>query len=113
MEEIWIYDILSKKWFTQLATSADPEVGVPIDRKHHCAVAPSYSETQESYEIIVHAGVRPVSTSRFRLDDMWSLTVPSFQWVNYFYGTTGRTDNWGGCEFGTSCKVSTLDLKIY
>ncbi|RVD86825.1 uncharacterized protein DFL_005081 [Arthrobotrys flagrans] len=90
MENIWVYDILSSKWYYQIATQADDVQGLPIDRKFFCAVSPSYTEAADSYEIILHGGHRTVSDDLLKLDDAWALTVPTFQWVQYHFGFTGE-----------------------
>ncbi|EPS41713.1 hypothetical protein H072_4404 [Dactylellina haptotyla CBS 200.50] len=103
METIWVYDILSSKWYSQIASPADSQQGVPIDRKFFCAVAPSSTTAQPSYEFILHGGHRTISDDPFKLDDLWALTLPTFQWIQYYYGATGSTDADGG--YNVSCAI--------
>ncbi|KAK6344938.1 hypothetical protein TWF718_006888 [Orbilia javanica] len=103
MEDIWVYDILSSKWYSQIATPADDVQGLPIDRKFFCAVSPSYQEAADSYEIILHGGHRTVSNDLLKLDDVWALTVPTFQWVQYYFGLTGDRTTHGAYNVSCSC----------
>ncbi|KAF3192859.1 hypothetical protein TWF225_011649 [Orbilia oligospora] len=97
MENIWVYDILSSKWYSQIAIPADDVQGLPIDRKFFCAVSPYYAGAADSYEIILHGGHRTVSNDPLKLDDVWALTVPTFQWVQYYFGLTGDRTTHGAC----------------
>ncbi|KAF3934229.1 hypothetical protein ABW20_dc0109220 [Dactylellina cionopaga] len=103
IENIWVYDILSSKWYSQVASPADDTQGLPIDRKYFCAVAPGYTESQPSYEFILHGGHRTSSDDPFKLDDIWALTLPTFQWIQYYYGATGNTDGYGA--YNVSCAI--------
>ncbi|KAK6539470.1 hypothetical protein TWF694_009693 [Orbilia ellipsospora] len=103
MSNIWVYDILSATWYSQTATAADKTQGFPLDRKYFCAVAPSFTTAQSSYEFILHGGHRTLSDSVFKLDDIWALTLPTFQWIQYYYGATGLTNGYGG--YNVSCAI--------
>ncbi|KAK6496660.1 hypothetical protein TWF481_001650 [Arthrobotrys musiformis] len=103
MEKIWVYDVLSAKWFSQIATPADDVQGLPIERKDFCAVSPYYTAAADSYEIILHGGHRTISNDFYKLDDVWALTVPTFQWVQYYFGLTGDRTTHGGYNVSCSC----------
>ncbi|KAK6522617.1 hypothetical protein TWF281_002054 [Arthrobotrys megalospora] len=103
METIWVYDILSAKWYSQIATPADDAQGLPIDRKFFCAVSPSYTDPADSYEIILHGGHRTISDDFLKLDDVWALTVPTFQWIQYYFGLTGDRTTHGAYNVSCSC----------
>ncbi|KAK6520257.1 hypothetical protein TWF506_000535 [Arthrobotrys conoides] len=103
MEDIWVYDILSSTSYSQIATPADDVQGLPIDRKFFCAVSPSYTASADSYEIILHGSHRTVSNDLLKLDDVWALTVPTFQWVQYYFGLTGDRTTHGAYNVSCSC----------
>ncbi|KAK6340373.1 hypothetical protein TWF730_002133 [Orbilia blumenaviensis] len=103
METVWVYDILSSKWYSQIATPADDVQGLPLDRKFFCAVSPSYTEAADTYEIILHGGHRTVSDDFLKLDDVWALTLPTFQWVQYYFGLTGDRTSHGAYNVSCSC----------
>ncbi|KAF3907487.1 hypothetical protein AA313_de0200540 [Arthrobotrys entomopaga] len=103
MSNIWVYDILSATWYSQTASAAVKTQGFPLDRKYFCAVAPSFTTTQPSYEFVLHGGHRTLSDSVFKLDDVWALTLPTFQWIQYYYGATGRTNGYGA--YNVSCTI--------
>ncbi len=106
MDKIFLYDVLSSKWYTQDATGAIPQM-----RRRFCAGA-AWAADQSSYNMcvyfshlgpscwannsIVHANRQtryiyggagmPPDTAGF--DDIYILTIPTFQWlVNRFLGS--------------------------
>lgn len=77
MEEVFLYDVLSSKWHKQNATGQIPQM-----RRRFCAGA-TWALDQSSYNIYIYggAGMEP-DTSGF--DDVYILTIPSFQWIKMF-----------------------------
>ncbi|KAG7290601.1 hypothetical protein NEMBOFW57_000604 [Staphylotrichum longicolle] len=74
MESIFLYDVLSSKWYTQNATGR-----VPPMRRRFCAGA-TWATDQSSYNIYLYGGAgMPPDTSGF--DDVYVLSIPSFEWI--------------------------------
>ncbi|KAK1750750.1 autophagy-related protein 3 [Echria macrotheca] len=77
MEQIFLYDVLSSKWYTQNATGDVPEM-----RARFCAGA-TWAADQSSYNIYLYGGAgMPPDTAGF--DDVYILTIPSFQWIKLY-----------------------------
>ncbi|KAK5664257.1 hypothetical protein OQA88_475 [Cercophora sp. LCS_1] len=77
MEQILLYDVLSSKWYKQNATGDVPEM-----RARFCAGA-SWAPDQSSYNIYLYGGAgMPPSTAGF--DDVYILTIPTFQWIKLY-----------------------------
>ncbi|KAK4237907.1 autophagy-related protein 3 [Achaetomium macrosporum] len=82
MEDIFLYDVLSSKWYTQNASGQ-----IPPMRRRFCAGA-TWALDQSSYNIYIYGGAgMPPDTAGF--DDVYILTIPSFQWVK-MYPTDGN-----------------------
>ncbi|KAH6849743.1 hypothetical protein B0I37DRAFT_95767 [Chaetomium sp. MPI-CAGE-AT-0009] len=77
MKTIFLYDVLSSKWYTQEATGDVPQM-----RRRFCAGA-TWAPDQSSYNIYLYGGAgMPPDTSGF--DDIYTLSIPSFKWVKMF-----------------------------
>ncbi|KAJ4304371.1 hypothetical protein N0V88_001984 [Collariella sp. IMI 366227] len=82
MEKVFLYDVLSSKWYTQNATGT-----VPPMRRRFCAGA-TWAPDQSSYNIYLYGGASmPPDTAGF--DDIYVLSIPSFQWIK-MYPTDGN-----------------------
>ncbi|KAK4190088.1 autophagy-related protein 3 [Podospora australis] len=77
LDEILLYDVLSSSWYKQKATGQVPQM-----RRRFCAGA-TWAQDQSSYNIYIYggAGMEP-DTSGF--DDVYILTIPSFQWIKMY-----------------------------
>lgn len=71
-----IYDIETGYWFRQ-ATFGVPEI--PTGRSDICTILVTAAD-QSSFNIFVIAGVQTYN-SVIAYEDMWVLTIPTFQWV--------------------------------
>ena len=78
MSPVQVYDIASSTWNTQRATTKD-EVP-PRRRKDFCAVAMS-AQDHSSHQIYFYGGYPDDRRSRRPLNDLWVLTLPSFQFI--------------------------------
>ena len=77
MSEVRVYDIASSTWMIQKATSRGRYS--PQNRKDFCAVAMS-AQDYSSHQIYFYGGYSYFETSS-PLDDLWVLTLPSFQFI--------------------------------
>ncbi|AEO69243.1 uncharacterized protein THITE_44329, partial [Thermothielavioides terrestris NRRL 8126] len=82
METIFLYDVLSSKWYSQNATGT-----VPPMRRRFCAGA-TWAPDQSSYNVYLYGGAG-ISADIPGFDDVYALTIPSFQWVK-MYPTDGN-----------------------
>ncbi|RPA74448.1 hypothetical protein BJ508DRAFT_418606 [Ascobolus immersus RN42] len=71
---VQLYDIHTKEWFLQPTTA--PAGDFPTPRIHSCVVAVS-SPDSSSHQIYLIGGTSRSSV----LSDIWTLTLPSFQWL--------------------------------
>ncbi|KAJ2891489.1 hypothetical protein MKZ38_000322 [Zalerion maritima] len=77
MNEIWLYDFVAEKWYSQTATGE-----VPDNRRRFCAGA-AWAEDHSSYNIYLYGGISiPPNSTTF--DDLWILSLPSFQWLKWY-----------------------------
>ncbi len=77
MRQITIYDTKSRAWFNQTATVANGG-NPPAGRSLFCAVALSAPDNS-SHNIYIYGGQHETDPA---LDDVWVLTIPSFQWIS-------------------------------
>lgn len=80
MDKIYIYDIASGRWYSQTATG-----DIPGDRKRFCAGA-AWAPDHSSYNIYLYGGLGFGSNSS-GYDDVYILSLPSFQWVKWWEGS--------------------------
>ncbi|KAK4662256.1 uncharacterized protein QC763_701240 [Podospora pseudopauciseta] len=74
LDTIFLYDLANSKWYAQKATGRIPE-----SRRRFCGGA-TWAQDQSSYNIYIYGGSGfPPSTAGF--DDIYVLTIPSFQWI--------------------------------
>ncbi|KAK5655803.1 hypothetical protein OQA88_5341 [Cercophora sp. LCS_1] len=74
LDQIFLFDIANSKWYGQRTTGRTPE-----NRRQFCAGA-AWAEDRSSYNIYIYGGAGfPGSTAGF--DDIYILSLPSFQWI--------------------------------
>ncbi|KAK4123424.1 hypothetical protein N657DRAFT_463263 [Parathielavia appendiculata] len=96
MERIFLFDLLSSKWYIQNATGT-----IPPMRRRFCAGA-TWAQDQTSYNIYLYGGVgMPPNTGGF--DDVYVLTIPSFQWIKMYPTDGSLTGEYG--HHSLSCNV--------
>lgn len=85
LRQVSIYDTKANKWYDQSTRS--PSGIFPIERYLFCAVVVSAPDNS-SHNIYIYGGWPQPLTGypgpkvQFALDDVWVLTVPSFQWIS-------------------------------
>jgi hypothetical protein len=81
MSDIEIYDLNTGKWYTQKATG---NADLPANRTLGCSVVIAAPDNS-SYNIYMMGGTTwfssPASVGGHELDDMWILSIPSFNWI--------------------------------
>ncbi|ORY69535.1 uncharacterized protein BCR38DRAFT_332031 [Pseudomassariella vexata] len=83
MNEIILYDLSSSRWYKQTASGNVPEM-----RARFCAGV-TWAQDRSSYNIYLYGGLgMPPNTAGF--DDVYILTIPSFQWIK-MYPAPGST----------------------
>jgi hypothetical protein len=80
MSTIFVYDIAEGKWYTQTATGQVPE-----SRRRFCAGV-TWSADQSSYNIYLYGGMG-FGENTVGFDDVYILSMPSFQWVKWWQGS--------------------------
>ncbi|KAK1751333.1 hypothetical protein QBC47DRAFT_329977 [Echria macrotheca] len=74
LDRIYLFDIANTKWYSQMATGRIPE-----NRRRFCAGA-TWAQDQSSYNIYIYGGAGfPPDTTGY--DDIYILSIPSFQWI--------------------------------
>ncbi|KAM0198496.1 hypothetical protein ACHAPI_004020 [Fusarium lateritium] len=74
LDEIFLFDLANARWYTQ-KTSGD----TPGDRRRFCGGA-TWAKDHSSYNIYIFGGGGfPPDTTGY--DDIYILTIPSFQWI--------------------------------
>ncbi|KAL3305899.1 cell wall anchored protein [Colletotrichum asianum] len=87
MDTIFMYDILSSRWYTQKATGQIPEM-----RRRFCAGV-TWSADQSSYNIYMYGGATVPGVLGAGYDDVYVLSLPTFTWVKMFPSTNGTGSN--------------------
>ncbi|KAF8535283.1 hypothetical protein BDD12DRAFT_753031, partial [Trichophaea hybrida] len=83
ISEIQIYDISTGKWYTQIATG-NPDV--PENRILGCSVVMAAPDNS-SYNIYMMGGSTTYTSGVGHfLNDMWILSIPSFNWIKVWAG---------------------------
>jgi len=134
MSIIRVYDIASSTWRIQRATSTDEFS--PHGRYNFCAVAMS-AQDHSSHQIYFYGGLYQEGEAGvqvlFTLDDVWVLTLPSFQFIKVgnsveasrFSGTcaaispqyllayrgSSRKSNWLATRNGSLALLDLTDLE--
>jgi hypothetical protein len=83
MRQVSVYDIATNSWFNQSTTASNDNY--PPARRGFCAVAISAPDNS-SHNIYVYGGQQGDDIDD-SLDDMYVLSLPSFQWI--YIGKTG------------------------
>ncbi|KAK2012912.1 cell wall anchored protein [Colletotrichum eremochloae] len=87
MDQIFIYDVLSSKWYTQKASGEVPEM-----RRRFCAGV-TWAPDQSSYNIYMYGGATAPSVLGGGYDDLYVLSIPTFTWIKmYPIGRNGTGD---------------------
>ncbi|KAH7118465.1 hypothetical protein EDB81DRAFT_892077 [Dactylonectria macrodidyma] len=74
LDEIFLFDVANTKWYTQKTSGRTPEI-----RRRFCGGA-TWAQDQSSYNIYIYGGAGfPPNTTGY--DDIYILTIPSFQWI--------------------------------
>ncbi|KAI9706253.1 MAG: hypothetical protein M1820_004828 [Bogoriella megaspora] len=94
MSEILVYDLASEKWYTQNATGDVPDM-----RGKFCAGA-TWPEDRSSYNIYLYGG-QGHEKGDVAFDDVYILTLPSFQWIKWYPTTPGP----GRPHYDLTCNV--------
>jgi len=92
ISDIQIYDIATGKWYNQKATgnpfppSGSRDDILPEDRVLGCSVVMTAPDNS-SYNIYMLGGTtQSISSLGHRLNDVWVLSIPSFNWIKVWYG---------------------------
>ncbi|KAK0704486.1 hypothetical protein B0H67DRAFT_350674 [Lasiosphaeris hirsuta] len=97
LDTIFLFDIANTKWYTQKTTGRTPE-----NRRRFCGGA-AWAQDQSSYNIYIFGGAGfPPDTTGF--DDVYILTIPSFQWIRGPY-PPGSNITGAYPKSGMSCNV--------
>ncbi|KAH7178984.1 uncharacterized protein B0J16DRAFT_402344 [Fusarium flagelliforme] len=90
LDQIYLFDVANAKWYTQKTTGDTPN-----DRRRFCGGV-TWPEDHSSYNIYIYGGGGfPPDTTGY--DDIYILTIPSFQWIRGY-----PTDSNGTGEFPKS-----------
>ncbi|SPN98500.1 uncharacterized protein DNG_01545 [Cephalotrichum gorgonifer] len=82
MDEVFVYDVLSSKWYVQKASGDVPEM-----RGLFCAGV-AWADDRSSYNIYIYGGASmPPSTIGF--DDLYILSLPTFTWTKLYPESNG------------------------
>ncbi|ETS85723.1 hypothetical protein PFICI_03748 [Pestalotiopsis fici W106-1] len=83
MDEIFIFDIASSRWYTQTASG-----DVPGMRARFCSGV-TWADDQSSYNVYLYGGLgMPNYTSGY--DDVYILSMPSFTWIKMYPNNTAE-----------------------
>ncbi|KAK3334200.1 hypothetical protein B0T19DRAFT_354427 [Cercophora scortea] len=74
LDKIFVFDVANTKWYTQTTSGRAPE-----NRRRFCGGA-TWAQDQSSYNVYIYGGSGfPPDTTGY--DDIYILTIPSFQWI--------------------------------
>ncbi|EWY81908.1 hypothetical protein FOYG_16114 [Fusarium oxysporum NRRL 32931] len=80
LDEIFLFDVANAKWYTQKTSGNTPQ-----NRRRFCGGA-TWAKDHSSYNIYIYGGGGfPPDTTGY--DDIYILTIPSFQWIRGPYPT--------------------------
>jgi Kelch motif protein len=77
MDTIFLFDIEGGQWYTQTATGETPPM-----RRRFCAGV-TWPQDHSSYNIYIAAGLG-VPLNDLGFDDVYILSLPSFQWIKWW-----------------------------
>lgn len=91
--QVEVYNIDKASWSPQQPTrAAIKSTGVPEPRTAFCAVLASAPD-RSSFQIFVYGGsLAGDTTGNPQLEDVWVLSMPSFEWFNVYNGTANTTN---------------------
>jgi hypothetical protein len=81
MTSLPIYDIANGDWYTQNTTGT-----APPQLTEFCSVMAQANDSS-SFNIYIYGGYNGLNSADGPSDDVWILSVPSFQWVKAYSGT--------------------------
>ncbi|KAK1998946.1 hypothetical protein LX36DRAFT_575338 [Colletotrichum falcatum] len=81
METIDIYDVAGDKWYQQKTEGTGP----PALARGCAVLAPA--QDYSSFNIYYYGGYDGINAQEDFSDDVWVLSIPSFQWVKVYEGT--------------------------
>ncbi|KAL7270142.1 hypothetical protein RUND412_007159 [Rhizina undulata] len=93
-----VYDIASRTWYTQ-ETNGD----IPTDRQSTCSIVATAADNS-SFNIFLHGGGTSISPTR-AFDDVYVLSLPSFQWILLNTTSTSR-------RMGHSCHRASNNVMV-
>ncbi|KAH7236542.1 hypothetical protein BKA59DRAFT_503984 [Fusarium tricinctum] len=79
LDEIFLFDVANAKWYTQKTSGNTPD-----NRRRFCGGA-TWAKDQSSYNIYIYGGGGFPDSAGY--DDIYILTIPSFQWIRGPYPT--------------------------
>lgn len=83
MDEIFVFDIASSRWYTQTARG-----DIPGMRARFCSGV-TWADDQSSYNVYLYGGLgMPNYTSGY--DDVYILSMPSFTWIKMYPNNTAE-----------------------
>ncbi|KAF5529036.1 hypothetical protein FMEXI_14395 [Fusarium mexicanum] len=80
LDEIFLYDVANAKWYTQKTSG-----NTPGNRRRFCGGA-TWAKDHSSYNIYIYGG-GGFEPDTIGFDDIYILTIPSFQWIRGPYPT--------------------------
>lgn len=113
--QVDVYNIDRASWsLQQPARAAIESTGVPEPRTAFCAVLVSAPD-RTSFEIFVYGGsLAGDGAGGAQLEDVWVLSIPSFEWFNVYSGTTNTSTAAAGKREAHSCHaVAGRQMLVY
>lgn len=98
MDEIFIYDVVSTKWYRQNATGQVPE-----NRRRFCAGV-TWADDQSTYNIYLFGGLG-FGDQEAGYGDVYALTLPTFTWIKLWPGPESDTPHGPFPHHSLSCNV--------
>ena len=85
MRSIPIYDVASKTWYLQNTTG----LGAPPQLTEFCSVVAT-TDDPTTFNIYIYGGYDGLNSGNMPSDDVWVLSIPSFQWIKVYTGTSSH-----------------------
>ena len=83
MTSIPIYDVASQTWYLQNTTGSE----APPQLTEFCSVVAT-SDDASIFNIYIYGGYDGLSATDAPSDDVWVLSIPAFEWVKAYSGTS-------------------------